>query len=481
MKMLAVQVPIPGGQLRYSTAEVLAHGLSVDRHFLILYDTPGRVAEISLATRDEPHVEGDTVYQYWDPEYESAVFGVRFEKAEKQLVVNGHLVVIALPRERALRTWVAEFPSRVIPYSEENKPFSVPLITDAYMFAGSGVNGRRIWADLDFLPGAHELTLLLPSRPDKCWIDGELSALDYDRDRRTARLRISTPAAPYNPIDLMNSGQSWVERFDTASGQWQNPPILAPLEDTGPVPYGYVKYKTQFNYSSEQRLFVSTFADDGTRIFINGRAVEGASKAAKQVSCDLAKYARAGTNSLEIAYECFGAANGGKEMGDLRGIESVRAGSDPASGTLISAWQIQRFAVPMRGREVDLNSAGVSWSSASSLAAGAIDLAVPAFTWCRKEFELPALAPEWLTPWKLTFEADCDALIYLNGKFVGRYVTVGPQKQFYLPGPYFLPVGAKNLLTFVMAYTNIAQHLRTLRVEPYDEFSARRTRLEFQW
>ena len=86
MKMLAVQVPIPGSQLRYSMAEVLAHGLNLDRHFLILYDQPGRVAEISLATRDEPHVQGETVYQYWDQEYESVVFAVLFEKTAKQLI-----------------------------------------------------------------------------------------------------------------------------------------------------------------------------------------------------------------------------------------------------------------------------------------------------------------------------------------------------------------------------------------------------------
>jgi hypothetical protein len=86
-----------------------------------------------------------------------------------------------------------------------------------------------------------------------------------------------------------------------------------------------------------------------------------------------------------------------------------------------------------------------------------------------------------MVPWKLTFEADCDALIYLNGKFVGRYVTVGPQKEFYLPWPYFASAGAQNILTFVLAYTDRPGHLRTLRVGPYEEFSARRTRVEFQW
>jgi hypothetical protein len=94
---------------------------------------------------------------------------------------------------------------------------------------------------------------------------------------------------------------------------------------------------------------------------------------------------------------------------------------------------------------------------------------------------LPAVAPGWLVPWKLSFEADRDALIYLNGKFVGRYVTVGPQKEFYLPGPFFAAAPGENILTFVLAYTDRPGHLRTLRVGPYEEFSAHRTRLEFQW
>jgi hypothetical protein len=94
---------------------------------------------------------------------------------------------------------------------------------------------------------------------------------------------------------------------------------------------------------------------------------------------------------------------------------------------------------------------------------------------------LPPATPGWMIPWKLTFDADREALIYLNGKFVGRYVTVGPQKEFYLPELYFAPAGKANILTFVLAYTDRSAHLRTLRVAPYEEFSAHRTHVEFQW
>jgi hypothetical protein len=478
MKMLAVQVPIPGSQLRYSTAEVLAHGLNLDRHFLILYDQPGRVAEIALATRDEPHVEGETTYQYWDSEYESVVFGVQFEKTEKLLLVNDHLLVILLPRDRALRTWISEFPSKVVPASEEPKPFAVPFMADTYMLAGSGSHGNRIWADLDFLSGAHDLTLLLPSRPGKCWVDGALTDIAYERERRTARLRITTPALPSKPFDL-SSGEAWVERFDTASAHWQNSAPGA-LEDTGPVPYGYVKYKAQFNYSNELKMFISTFADDALKVFINGKLVQEALKPAKAIDFELAKYAKPGANTLEIAYEAFGADNGGTTLGDLKGIEFVRIGSDAQSGSAIASWQIQRFAAPLRGRDVDPDFAA-AWSPASYQASGPALELVPAFTWCRTQFALPGAESGWMTPWKLTFEADRDALIYLNGKFVGRYVTVGPQKEFYLPWPYFAPAGRQNILTFVLAYTDRPGHLRTLRVGPYAEFSSRRTHVEFQW
>jgi hypothetical protein len=424
-------------------------------------------------------VEGETIYQYWDPEYESVVFGVRFEKTEKLLLVNDHLLVILLPRDRALRTWVSEFPSKVVAWSEETKPFAVPFITDSYMLAGSGSHASRIWADLDFQAGEHDLTLLLPAKPGKCWVDGALTEFAYERERRIARLRITTPALPYKPFDLSN-GQAWVERFDTSSGHWQsNAP--GPLEDTGPVPYGYVKYKAQFNYNNEPKMFISTFADDAIKVFINGKPVEEALKPAKAIDFELAKYAKPGTNALEIAYEAFGAYNGGEEMSDLKGIEFVRMGSDARSGVAIASWQIQRFAAPMRGRDVDPDFAAAAWSPASYQASGPALELVPAFTWCRTEFALPGVAPGWMAPWKLTFEADRDALLYLNGKFVGRYATVGPQKEFYLPDPYFAPAGRQNVLTFVLAYTDRPGHVRTLRVGPYEEFSARRTRVEFQW
>ncbi len=490
MKMIPVQVPIAGSHLRYSTAEVLAHGLLLDRHYLVVYDDPGRVAEIALATREEPRVEGDALYQYWDQEYESVIIGLRVEKTEKILLVNNHLLIVALPRERALRTWTVEFSPKVVPGAEETKPMSVPFMAGSALLAATGSHHNRLWADLDFLPGEHDLTLLLPPVPTKCRLDGVLTELQYDRHWRSTRLHVTTPALPCRPI-ILNEVRTWVEKFDPNSGQWLNGPAR-PLEEFGPPPYGYVKYRAQFSYSGQPKMFVSTFADDAKQIFLNGKRVAEASNSKKQVELRLSDYAQTGTNTLEIAYELFGSPNFGDNLGELKGIEFARLGTDLQSASSIDVWQIQRFPAPMRGREVDPEFFAGGWATASLAGTASADgraepsptpkQLVPAFAWCRAAFGLEQPSEGWSVPWQVTLEADRDALLFLNGKFVGRYVTIGPQKDFYLPESFLVFGGKKqNILTIVLAYAQQPGHIRTLRIAPYEEFASRRTRVEFEW
>jgi hypothetical protein len=478
MKMLPVQVPIAGGQLRYTTAEVLAHGLNLDRHFLLLYDDPGRLVEIGLATLKEPQVEGDTVYQYWDSDYESVVIGVRAEANEKILLLNNHLLVILLPRERALKSWVAQFSPAVVPGSEETKPMDVPFISDIALMAASGATKKTVWAEHNFSPGDHDLTVLLPPLPTRCWVDNVEAEFHYDRHWRTARLHVSTPAIPVRSFAI-DAVQTWVERFDPNSGHWSSTP-LRPLEELGPLPYGYVKYRAQFTGGSP-KMFITAFADDAKQVFINGKRVAEASAAKKQMEFPLSAYAQAGANTIEVAYELFGSPNFGENLGELKGIESVRVGAEANSGTAIDAWQVQRFAAPMKGREVDPGFSPRGPSIHLSPSGSPREL-VPAFTWCRAEFNLAAPPEEWSVSWKLTFEAETDALLYLNGAFVGRYAAVGPQRDFYLPAPYLVfDSKRKNVLTVVLAYTDVPHSIRTLRIGPYEEFATRRTRVEFEW
>ena len=483
MKMLPVALQVSGSRIRYTTAEVLGHGQIGNWEFLVVYDEPGRVVEISLASATEPKVEGDYAYNYWDEGFESVVLGVRVEKTEKVLLINSHLLLVVSPRERALRSWTAVFTTKFIPGVEKPEPFVAPFLTDSYQFVASGITKKGLWAEMDFQPGEHELLALVPPTPGKFFVDGQPVAVNYERPRRSARVNISTPALPVEPVAPGNL-QFRVEHFDPQSGEWINGPLRA-LEDLGEVPYGYVKYRAEFAYRGERAMFINAFTDDVKKLFINGKLAAEASNIKRELEFALADYARPGTNTIEIAYERFGSYNGGKELGDLSGIESVRVGADAKTAVAIEKWQIQRFSAMMRGREIGPQVSQMTqkdWQAVVLGPLGASKDYVPAFTWCRAEFASPTVGGGWTIPWKLVFEAERDALIYLNGKFLGRYATIGPQKEFFIPDTYF-SIGPKtvNVLTILLAYTDQAGAIRTLRVWPYEEFAARRTRVEFEW
>jgi Glycosyl hydrolases family 35/Beta-galactosidase, domain 2 len=489
MKMLPVQVPLPGIQLRYATADVLDFGAIIDRSYIVIYDEPGRVVEIALATEQQPQVEGDTSYQYWDPEYESVIIGLELNAPEKLLLINNQLMVIALPRDRALRTWMASFPSTLIPEIEEGmgpqapgttpetSNMQVPFITDCALLSDSGwEKKRRAWADLNYTPGEHDLTTLWPSEPDKCLVDGDSTDIRYDGHWRTARLHITTPACPARPV-VPESFEFWVEKFDPHSGNWiANPP--RPLQQFDTLPYGYVKYRADFSAQADAQMAIATFDDDGKQVFVNGKYVKEASTPGQQVQFPLSSYAHPGTNALEISYELFGSYNFGEAIATLKGLKSVSA----AGTSSINSWQIQLRPPAMKGREVDPDFSVGGWQPASLGGAPPDAEFIPAFCWVRGMFHLDELPDEWSVMWKAMIDADRDALLYLNGKFVGRYAAVGPQKEFYLPEPWLqFGASAGNILTVVLAYTDQPQHLRTLQMAPYEEFATRKTRVEFRW
>ena len=167
-------------------------------------------------------------------------------------------------------------------------------------------------------------------------------------------------------------------------------------------------------------------------------------------------------------------------MQDLKGIQSIRIGNSQKSNP-IDTFQIQRFPTGMKWHGIDLDDSSGGWQEGRPGGSADEHELVPAFTWFRTTFPLVS-NPEWFSPLKVTIDADRDALIYVNGKFVGYFRMIGPQKDFYLPEPYLHFNGnQQNVLTVVLAYTQDLNPLRKLVVAPYNEFATRKTRVEFHW
>ena len=479
MKMCPMGLALAGGELRYSTAEVLAQG-EAGRAWLILYEQPGRPVEIALAAERFPRITGETAYRAWEPASRVAVIGLRAEEDPRMLLVDDRLQVILLQRDNALRSWPAEFPRAAVPgVASPAAHVSIPFLTDAALLGETGHSARGIWADLEYLPGGHTVTALLPRQPAACRINGETAEVTYDSLWQTAHVSFTAPDLPVSPVEI-RSVETWVERFDPALGDWLLGP-LKPLEELGPIPYGYVKYRREFNSNGQGTLEIASFADDGKKVFLNGKPIPEASKPLTHAVFGLSAGAKSGMNTLEICYELFGSPNFGPKIAELKGIESATITSDTGQAPLDGPWQIQRFAAPMRGRDVDPDFHAGPWIETPLADNGLAGDPVPAFTWCRATFPLAKTPENWQIAWRVEFRADCDALLYLNGKFVGRYATAGPQTHFFLPDSYLRFGGQTNVLTIVLAYAQDTRPIREVRIAPYWEFATWRARVEFEW
>lgn len=484
MKMCPIGLAVGDTELLYSTAEVLAQG-DAGRRWLVLYDEPERPVEFALAGKHPPRILGPVTYHVWESEPGAAVIGLSTSEEPRMVLVDNRLQVILLQTVNALRTWAADFPRALVTgeAGDADAIASVPFLSDAALLAGAGHDAAAVWAELDFQPGAHTVAALLPRQPSTASINGASTDVSYDAPWQTARVQLTAPPLPVHPVEL-SQVETWVERFDPALGHWSIAP-LEPLEKTGEIPYGYVKYRRDFHAAGEETLRITAFADDGKKVFLNGKLIPAASAPALETEFPLTGIIKPGSNTLEICYELFGSPNFGAKIGELKGIRSAALTSGGTQTPLDGPWELQRVPAPIHGREIDPEF-HLGWWAPQSLGGAPANgpepgEMAPAFTWCRASFALAQPPENWQIPWRVALDSRRDALLYLNGKFVGRYAAEGPQSRFFLPDSYLRFGDRQNTLLVVLAYTGSAQALRTLRIEPYDEFCTWRARVEFGW
>lgn len=473
MKLMLVDVPISGGQLCYSTAEFLACGRLGDRDYLIVYGDPGELAEIALMAEEEPPLLGAVLYRKFDAETKTSTFGVSIEMSAQMYLWDEKLQIVVLPRKLAERTWVADMRSRGV----EGRS-CIAVIADCVLMSANQADENHAVITLDYAAGEHEVCALMAAEPAECRVNGMPATFQYDPRWQSTRVAISTPELPFQPVSL-GRGEFLIERFDLSQGGWLHT-VPTALEKLGRLPYGYVKYRTFFEYQDQARLFMETQTEDPKQVFLNGKRIPELCKADKLVSCALPGLAKMGENVLDISYEAFGSENGNAAMAELKGITGIRIG-DERGAVPIERVSIQRFSAVLKQVELNAAEIGGMWQQGRLGGPdGAADF-VPAYTWFRAAFPLSGRS-EYFNPWKVSIAADRDALLYLNGRFVGYYQAVGPQREFYLPDPWLCLDGVEqNILAVMLAYTDGLRHLRELVISPYVEFATRKTQVEFLW
>jgi hypothetical protein len=473
MKLLPVNLSLPAAKIHYCTAEILTQGTLSTRSYLAVYDDPNNLVEIAIHATHPPAVDGEILYQHYDAANQQAILGFRMDSVQKHLLVNGKLQIIALPRELANRTWSAELQA-----GSNSAVMQSPVITDSVLLRNSTHTDSTTNLHLEYAPGEHNLTILEHAPLSSCTVDGKPTRIRRDPHSRTASIAIHTPALPAQPV-VITEGEAWVESFSPSHGKWiSTHPV--PLETLGQLPYSYVKYRAHFNWNHESKLFLKTLTEDEKQVFLNGKQIPELSRPGRSLSTSLAACAKPGSNLLEISYECFGSPNGGTTMEELKGISDLHIGDDQAKSAL-SGLQVQMASPAMEGRRINPGYSSSPWRKTRIDAAPGVASLVPAYTWFRSRFTI-AHDSAWFSPLKVCISADRDALIYVNGRFVGFYRTIGPQSEFYLPEPFLhIGTGQENIVTVRLAYTNAPGSLKQLTIEPFREYAARKTQVQLNW
>jgi beta-galactosidase len=192
---------------------------------------------------------------------------------------------------------------------------------------------------------------------------------------------------------------------------------LLSMEDVGQS-FGYILYRTKLSGPAKGQLAIKELRDYGI-VFVGGRRVAELDRRQKQDSVAL-EVARPDA-TLEILVENMGRVNYGPKLLDNRkGItENVTL-----AGKELSGWDI--FPLPME--------------SVAALPFAAKDAAAPAFY--RGQFRIDRVGDTFLD-----MRGWGKGCVWVNGRNLGRFWSIGPQQTLYLPAPW-LKQGANEIVVF---------------------------------
>ena len=189
-------------------------------------------------------------------------------------------------------------------------------------------------------------------------------------------------------------------------------------------------------------LTFGTIDDSGT-LYVNGQKAGSADDWSHPWMFDITPYLHEGNNSVALLVQ-----------------------NDYGPGGPYKGCEIEPIGRALEGLQV---------SPSTSVAGGAIgrDEQRRLLVHYTLDFQLPRTALMLSVPWKLHLEADANAFLTLNGHLLGRYWSVGPQRDIWLP-ECWLNFGGANNLTLSLRPLDHGASIESAVVEPYSEFAEKR-------
>ena len=210
--------------------------------------------------------------------------------------------------------------------------------------------------------------------------------------------------------------------------------LAQPVRSSQPRPmesfnqnFGFILYRTKLVGHHSGKLTI-TELHDYANVYVDGTYIGSLNRAKKETTLEIPR-TDAPAQMLDILVEGMGRINFGQHLIDRKGITDRVT----LNGMTLMNWEV--FSLPMESRYI----------SALKFVIGRPEETPGLFF--RGTFDLAALGDTYLdmSGWK-------KGLVWVNGRNLGRYWDIGPQKRLYCPAP-FLKLGKNEVVVFDMHQT----------------------------
>lgn len=472
-RFLPINIPLVNGiTLGYSTAEISGRTTLGGRTWMVLYDLAGNPGEICLKTKDGTiPIDGDATMET-ARDSGKIIISYKAKAGDSTILVGNELGFILTDRYRGLRTWWMR-----------SGGMRLPLVSNAYLMRTSDVSetggSTRVSAELELTPGKTTFSIPAEGKKVDVLVDGKTIE---STDGKLVRFEIDTPAPDFKGLSQkITAFKIKADAFDADTAK----PIqaLLPLDSLGYTKDGLYWYTTKIPHHPEAREYtIRLYSGDGIYVYLNNRIVmTQLEKHSGGYEYSLKIPATEKDATLTILYEAAGRRNGDAPMWEPRGLAMIyRATSDGGKEYLdgfkfaagIAGVRSKWYAASFDDSQWQTGAAG-DWKKQSGMKN------YDGFVWYRADFSLPD-TPGWEIPLGLKLKANDYALVYVNGRFIGRYWSVGPQEIFYLPKCWlkFGDKQGKNNVAIAVINNGGAGGIQSLEVTPYKEFIARNVKVE---
>jgi hypothetical protein len=405
VKLLPVNVKIPGTKItvEYSTSELLNCMQIGGKTHLFVYGNSGTPGETVLVREDGARKK----FKYTHS-------GVKTHR-------DGGIRLVVLDKEHSGRLWDVFGGACVSTFD---------LVEDGKALIRAGIE--------------HDNSFYLPEKPEKVSIGGRAVTSKWDAANKICSFKYKVPA-DISKVCKVKWEENWHYRGDTAEAapdfddsEWQVLPEPVSLEKAGIFGHGWFWYRSEFELdkadSSTAELEFDSGMMDRMYVYINGNFIwKGIGKSGKNV----AQYLKPGKNVIAVRYENAFHTKAHPHEGATKKYSGLLKPFilKDAYGSVL---QLKKFKVKYNlngvnsGYHTKLYDDS-SWKKAPAGEKFLADESLGNLFWMRRKFSYNK-EEGWQAPLKLTIpRAEERCMIYLNGQALGKFESLGPQNDFYIP------------------------------------------------